>query len=228
MWPKYSATVSRSTTSSEPSSLRSNLCKRPMPHKSPFTDWVADEWDELVLAKGARLSLEVRHRRWFDLYQRTYIDGKWVVGSDDASLVASLGGYLALESEDYRSCRDLLRQFLAHPDLTAEKIFRGHGSLFVLEANADMLCGNVKAGIERLRKPLHAPRRQKHFLNVVRNDLISFVNTVGLEETLDPQIAEFVAEVVAYYRGLKRVSERVADATTYRELNDALLQTFGR
>ena len=199
-----------------------------MSRKSPFTEWVFSAWDELVLDKGAKLSLDERRSRWLGLYHRTYVDGKWIVGVDDAALVASLGETLAMIADEYERARDLLRQFFLHPDLTPKQLVREYESLFIREAIADILCGNVEDAIERLRQPLHAPDRENVLLNVVRNDLINLMNTLGLGNAANPRITEFVAEVVGCYQGLKRFSQKISTNSTNGELSEALQKTFGR
>lgn len=198
-----------------------------MSRKSPFTEWVFSAWDELVLDKGAKLSLDERRSRWLGLYHRTYVDGKWIVGVDDAALVASLGETVAMIADEYERARDLLRQFFLHPDLTPKQLVREYESLFIREAIADILCDNVEAAIDRLRRALYEPGRKRLFVNVLRNDLLNLVNTLGLDNAADSRITEFAAEVVGCYQGLKRVSRKIAANATNGELSEALLTTFG-
>lgn len=199
-----------------------------MAQKSPFTEWVFSAWDELVLDKGAKLSLDERRSRWLDLYGRTYVDGKWIVPHTDAALVASLGSSLAMTCCEYQVARDLLRQIFEHPDVRGATLTSELYDLVVREAIADILCGNFEDAIERLRGPLHAPDREKVLLNIVRNDLRNLVNTLGPCGTADPRITGFIAEVVGCYKGLKRFSKKISTNSTYGELNEALEKTFGR
>ncbi len=200
-----------------------------MPASSPFTDWVYEAWEELVLDKGDKLSLEEKRQKWSILHQACYVTGEWTVGLEDSRLVASLGSTLAMQSGEYMVARDLLRELFAHKGLTEESLFDiEHNWSLVREAIADILCGNVADAIERIRKPLHHPDRQKVFLNIVRNDLIDVVHTLGLENQADEEIVTFVAEIVGCYKGLKRLSMKVRTYRTYSELCSALDQTFRR
>ncbi len=73
-----------------------------MANKSPFTEEIYQEWDQLVLANGYKLAYSERRERWQALYERTFIDGRWVVGGYEVSIVASLGVTLALRAKEYR------------------------------------------------------------------------------------------------------------------------------
>lgn len=191
-----------------------------MPHKSPCTDWVADEWDEIVLKKGDMLTHEQRMSRWLSLYARVYVNGQWVVHSDDAGLVASTGAYLYREAEDFESARDICRQFLDHPDIDSQNFSDDFAHFLAFEAVMTMYCGREHEGATSLLDRLLASQRPS-FLRTYS------ISRIGAYLHDDPRpkghpteaLKVLVAHLLEKKRAPKKVIAIAREAMTYEELS---------
>lgn len=196
-----------------------------MNHTSPFTDWVYDAWDQLVLDKGSRLSIQERQTGWRELYERCYVDGAWTVSIHDAELVATLGWSLGGESGDYLGARARLRELMSHPDFgqIPAWLARDHMGR---EAVAAYLCGDTEHALLKLRQFLTT--RGHGELVLVRSSLRLLLHALGTDHVPEEGLVALVADVIAAHRGRKRLAKSVRDAQTTTELQDALRRCFPR
>jgi hypothetical protein len=198
-------------------------------HKSPFTAWIFEDWDQLVLSNGAKLPRDERRRRWRALYEKTTRDGAWIVPLDDANLVGSLGWALAMEDKDFMRARELARSLLHHPEMKPELLWTaGISSLVADEAVADILCGNVSEGCLKLRNHLRHVRQEPRIKHEVRNCAVGLMEAeMEVLSEADPAIRELVVEVLNAYPNKKRAAKRAAAAGTYGELVQVMYDAFG-
>lgn len=198
---------------------------RCMPRKRPPPSWVFEAWRELVLDKGDKLSLEERHRRWADLYSKTFHEGVWTVPADDAALVARLGWTIHMNKKQYETARDLLRAFMSHPAYPSEVDATTYTEIVVCEATADILCSNVSGGVERLRAELHRPGRDRSARHSVRNSLCEILWTLSPDKEADPAIRGLAADTIALYPGKKRLTQWARTCESNQDLLEALAAT---
>lgn len=189
---------------------------------TPFTEWVFLEWDELVLDKGWKLSLEERRRRAQALLDKLYLDGQWIVGFWDAELPAVLAAHLAMEAGDFPAARDLCRRLMAHPGFGQDEV--GCEYTRALEAECDYRCGNRDA-CQRLLALIRSRRRPPH---VARGSAGSLLEDLGPDEPADPYLVQVCVELILAYPNKKRLAKRAALARTNRDLLDAIDGTYDR
>jgi hypothetical protein len=191
--------------------------------KSPFTDWIFLEWNELVLDNGAKLSHEERTRRCHDLLGKLYMDGKWIVGIWDAEAPAVLAATLAMEAGDFLAARDFCRQLMAHPDFGQDDVFREY--TVSLEAVCDYLCGNMNAACERLVTDVRVRRHPPH---VARGSIGRLLEHIGPQVPVDPELVQVCVELILAYPNKKRLAKRATMAKTNQDLLDAIDGTYDR
>lgn len=190
-----------------------------MPHESPFTDWVYDAWDQLVLDKGACLSLQERQEGWRNLHDRCYVNHAWVVPVADARLVTNLGFYLGWETRSYHDSRDRMRELLDHPDFHQLPGWEAR-HMVAEEAIAAYLCGDTGHAVEQLRRCLDT--RGHGELVLGRAKLSMLLEALGPDHVPEEELVALVADIIAAHRGRKRLAKSVRGATTAKELGEAL------
>lgn len=194
-----------------------------MPHKTPFTDWVYDAWDQLVLDKGAKLSLQERQAGWRALYDRCYVDGAWTIPIHDAELVTSLGFYLGWETGSYEAARGHSHELLDHPGFAELSLGDAH-EWRRKEANAAYLCGDKEHAIKQLRQIFDGSLPRDLVFD--RSGLMVLLEALGPDHVPDEGLVGLVADVIAAHPGRKRLAKSVLRAKTTTELFDALHRCF--
>ncbi len=196
-----------------------------MPQSIPFTDWVYDAWDQLVLDKGAKLSFAERYAGWQALYERCYIDGKWTIPVHDAELVTSLGFYQGWETRSFQDSRDRVRELLDHPDFAQLSRWESHDWV-AKEATATFLCGDTGHALGQLRRCLET--RGHGELVLLRASLYMLLEALGPDHVPSEGLVALVADVIAAHPGRKRLAKSVRTANTTSELQDALDRSYVR
>lgn len=191
-------------------------------HRSPFTELVFLEWDELVLDKGWKLSLEERRRRAQALLDKTFIGGEWTVGACDAGLVASLVGHLALGAKDWSYASEVASRMKSHPDFGQDEV--ALETVIGMKAIAEALCGNWNA-LQGLSDLIRMRKRPPHGARLWIGGL---VQELGAENPVRPDVVRLTVELILAYPNKKRLAKRAALAKTNRDLLDAIDGTYDR
>ena len=191
-------------------------------HRSPFTEWVFLEWDELVLAKGRKLSLEERRRRAHELLDKTFKGEQWTVGVWDAGIVASLVGHLALEAKDWLFASEVARRMMSHPEFGQDEVAKE--TVIGIEAVAEAMCGNWEA-LSGLSDLIRMRKRPPHGARIWIGGL---VQELGAENPVRPDVVRLTVELILAYPNMKRLARRAALAKTNRDLLDAIDGTYDR
>lgn len=196
-----------------------------MSKQIPFTNWIYEAWDQLVLDKGAKLSFAERHPGWNDLRNRCYMDGAWAIPIHDAELVTSLGFYLGWEARSFHDSRDRIRELLDHPDF--EQLSGRESREWVAkEAVAAFLCGETGHALEQLRRCLET--RDNGELVLLRASLYMLLEALGHDHAPSEGLVALVADVIEAQPGRKQLAKSVRAAKTTSELQDALDRSYVR
>ncbi|MEQ1823620.1 MAG: hypothetical protein ABL949_14005 [Fimbriimonadaceae bacterium] len=194
-----------------------------MAHKSPFTEEIYQEWDQLVLEKGHRLTYAEKRQRWQILYEQTYKDERWIVGCYDVGLVASLGLSLALEGKEYVFARDLCRSVLALP--CDEEVQRVH--FLVREGTAGILAGDVEQSVESWQLLLCNNPTNRTLRVQMLGDLIGILEETISAELPSTAMCEVTSLILAEFPGNKKRSKQALTAHANSELIGLIMDCFG-
>jgi hypothetical protein len=196
--------------------------------KGPHSDEIYAEWDQLVLDKGTKLSLEERERRWRALYEKFFVDGQWIVSPDDAGLISSLGKWTAIEARDWELANRLCREFLSQDQLDERKDRIAVMDHYIWEGISEILMGRVDEGVTRLREPFHDKRfKVGEYRSSLRLDLGGLlVEGMDSGAVADRNVASLVQDLIASFPNSKRLSGRVSGAITNGDLNRLIDQTY--
>lgn len=195
--------------------------------KGPYSDEIYEEWDQLVLDKGAKLSLQEREKRWRILYERFFVDGRWIVSSDDMGLIATLGRSIALEGQDWELANRLAQEVLIHEHLDVRKDRLVIMDAFIWEGVTEILLGKIESGVSKLSAPFHeGGTKLWEYRLFLRLPLGGALDAIGLDKAADRRVANLVAELIASFPNCKRLSRKVSGAVTNGDLNDLLDQTY--
>ncbi len=194
-----------------------------MAHKSPFTQEIYDAWDKLVLDNGAKLNFAERYQGWQELHAICFQNGKWIVGFDDAGLVALLGYTLAMEKKDWQNARLLANQYLSHPEANRypndPHLSNAHG----IEIAAGILCGDIAISTDKCLCLVDAKafgRWSKTFLLTSIRHLASVLYELSPSAELDSNLRTYAFELIKRFPGFKKRANEVLTMTGNQEIMD--------
>ncbi|MEQ1935568.1 MAG: hypothetical protein ABL962_17045, partial [Fimbriimonadaceae bacterium] len=187
-----------------------------MAHKSPFTEEIYQEWDQLVLEKGRKLSLAERTLRWRKLYERTCSNGTWTVPCGDASLVASLGANLSLESGDYELGREVCQSYLQLEPIDEVSSAQITGYYGV----CTILAGDEEVGCLILSNLLTVNSQIRSSILLLLSGLLY---EQGHQNAASKLQRELVGLLLSKYPGNKRRSQSALRSSTNGQLDELLM-----
>lgn len=195
----------------------------PSQHKSPFSEEIFREWDQLVLSKGEQLNPNERTNRARALLDRCASEGRWNVHEYDAGLVASVNVGIMLTERRFKEALELCRLFLSHPNLS-DLVNIAHFT--AREGIAGILSGDVEDGVELLSRRLLQDDLGPTFRHDVRNVLCAGLSELGEEKSCDPRVRDLVALLLNTLKVKKRLAKRAESASTNGQLIQLLHATF--
>lgn len=197
-----------------------------MGRKSPFTDAIFAAWDQLVLDKGAKLSLEERIAGWEALDQLCKEDDVWVVGFPDACLAGMLGVTLAFEQKQWEIAWHRAENLLRHQDALNEKYHLEWESAKEYKVSAALLCGKLEEAIADAMSLLDQTSGR------ARWSLLGHLSGVLTETTshgaIDPKLSEYAESLISGFPGCKGLARRARGASTHDELLLAIRLVFDK
>jgi len=193
--------------------------------QSPYSDRVYVEWERLVFPTTP-LSLLEKEARWAALYKSCVLEGAWSVAINDASLVASLGITLALQSGRFEEAVGLADFYLQHSDAGSE--FDCSWDEIRTRLGVSMiLSGRMEEGLATLDAVLSSGHHKLELRTyILRDDLLALLQELGPEEVADGQIKAFVSRLLMKWPGQGAGGQRALGAGTYGELSGLLEATF--
>jgi hypothetical protein len=190
--------------------------------RSPYLNWVFEAWDEIVLEKGALLTMEERNALWVSLFERTFQDGQWTVSLADAELVSTSGMYLCWEACDYAGARDICRLFLNHPGATAHLLECEYPYMITYEALHTMRCGEEQEGATRLLETLENAERPTRLVVHCYSCIHQYLTEPPLFGVPTEALNSLVVDLLQRKRAPKKIVNLARSAKDYEELEFAL------
>ncbi len=194
-------------------------------HRSPFDEWVFNEWLPLTSIAEKLLSEAEQRSGWEALFARTYIQGKWRCNADSASLVTSLGVTQALIDGRYGDAEQLARLFLSMDPTACDPVYWNWH--WVKLGVAVLLQGRVDEAIDHWNAYQPTRKSDTRLLAFhLRTDLLDCLHSMGSEHNCESRLRQFVSQLVSQLTKRKGVAVRALRATTNAELMAALTETF--
>lgn len=197
-----------------------------MPHKSPFTEEIYLVWDQLVLEKGMRLTLEERVAGWQKLHAMCWQDGKWIVGFMDAGLSANLGMSLAMQQQRWRDANNLSVELLAHAEASSYSRDPGMVQAYSFQVGALIMLGEVDQGVTLGTQLLESKEINWYYRIKFLHSLCGVLHEPSLPKPLDRRIALFAQQVFSKFPGCKTLGKQASKAETAEELLDLIEKVF--
>jgi hypothetical protein len=192
-------------------------------YKSPFTPWVSDIWNDVIVENGDTLSLEEKVKIMGELYQKIFVDGKWLVGIADAGLIGYQNARLALEQENWAQSKKFLSELLSHPDANSTDSSILYA--VILDGVLDIYFGDFKLGSDKILSLSVLPEDRKLKFLIARNILGSFcVHYFGTGPADKHVIA--LARVIVSEILTNPVTDTLTESATYPEVIELLQSTY--
>jgi hypothetical protein len=193
--------------------------------KSPFTKEISDEWDFLTFTE---------RRRWLEspeesdflarsqrLYDKTFVDGKWVVNIDDADLVTMLCSSTSMIQNNWDKAILLLDRWLHHPEI-GEGNITIHGSFLSDRAKCHFMKGDFVAFLFDFKSSLNFPERVFGVIGLNSLLVLYCEYPPKADQTVSPWLKQAAILTAEKLKPGKRITGKIEMAETDAELDEIL------
>ncbi len=193
--------------------------------KSPFTNEVYEEWEFLTFTERKRWLESPEESDFLErsqrLYDKTFVDGKWVVNIDDAGLVTLLCRTTSMIQNNWDEAILTINRWLTHPDACkADDIH--HGDFLGNRALCNFMKGDFEAFLADFKSSLNFPERVFGVMGL--NSLLVYYgeNPPKADQTVNPWLKKAALLAAEKLKAGKRITAKIEAAETDCELDEIL------
>jgi hypothetical protein len=180
-------------------------------HKSPFTEEIFAEFDQLAFPTRT-MSLKTKLRRWNEFFNKHVPGGSLKLSARDASLITVMGQSLLVQVGDYRRARQIGDMFLSLPDAPDDEVT--YDLHLVANEIISILEGNSKEAVKNLRLKLSSPLSRAH----IRNELMYAIQEIEDGSNTFHDVRALLVDLYKKWPGQTRVAKLISKATSGNQI----------